>query len=174
MLQKYSRYRVLQEFFDYPRKEFHLRELSRRVKLAQISVSNHLKGLLAEKLIVKETKGLYPAYRANRDDPEFRLLKKQNLVWRLNKVGIINEIEEKCRPNCIVFFGSASRGEDLETSDVDLFVQAKEAEIDMRNYEIFFKRKVNILFEPDINALNKELLNNIINGEVLQGYLKVF
>lgn len=34
-------------------------------------------------------------------------------------------------------------------------------------------RKMNPLFEPNLSSLSKELLNNIINGTVLHGYLKV-
>lgn len=174
MLQNYSRYRVLQEFFDFPRKGFHMRELSRRVKLAQVSVINHLKALQKEGLIIKEEKGIYPTFRANMDSEDFKVLKAQNLVWRVHKSGLISLLDEKLKPNCIVLFGSASRGEDTEMSDIDLFVQSEEAEVRLEKYEKLLKRKIKILFEPRINDLSKELLNNIINGQVVYGYLKVF
>jgi len=32
MLQKYSRYKILQEFFDFPRQDFQMREIARRTK----------------------------------------------------------------------------------------------------------------------------------------------
>ena len=57
MLQKYSRYRLMQEFFDAPTKAFSMRELSRKIKLAQPSVINHLKALLKEGLIVRHIEG---------------------------------------------------------------------------------------------------------------------
>ena len=63
MLQDYSRYKLLQEFFDFPKKYFQIRELSRRIKLAQISITNHLKILLKENLIIKEKKHIYGAIR---------------------------------------------------------------------------------------------------------------
>lgn len=173
MLQNYSRYRLLQEFFDYPRKNFHLRELSRRLKLAPPSVVNHLKALETDGLVSKEKTGLYPTFRANRDNDAFKLLKKQNLVWRLPGCGLVSFLEERLTPNCIVLFGSASRGEDIETSDIDIFVQATELESDLKKYEKALNRKINLLFEPNLAPLSKELLNNIINGAVLYGYLKV-
>ncbi|MFH1064506.1 MAG: winged helix-turn-helix domain-containing protein, partial [Candidatus Woesearchaeota archaeon] len=72
MLQNYSKYRILREFFDFPLKDFQMREISRRVSIAQPSVSNHLKSLMADGFIVKEKKGLYPTYRANRDYDMFK------------------------------------------------------------------------------------------------------
>src|SRR3989344_6654603 len=167
MIQNYSRYKVLQEFFNYPRKDFQMREISRNVKLAQVSVINHLKALVKESLIIKEKKGTYSTYRANKENEFFKLLKKQNLELRIYSSSLISALDEKLKPNCIVLFGSASRGEDTETSDVDLFVQAEESKLDLKKYEKSLNRKINILFEPKINAFNKELLNNIINGQVL-------
>src|SRR4030042_67441 len=174
MLQNYSRYRVLQEFFDSPRKNFQMREISRRVKLAQVSVINHLKALQKENLILKEKKGVYSTFRANRENEEFKLLKRQNLVLRIHACGLISILDEELKPNCIVLFGSGSRGEDTELSDIDLFVQAEEKEIELGKYEKMLNREIKLFFEPQISALSKELMNNIINGQIIYGYMKVF
>jgi len=72
----------------------------------------------------------------------------------------------------VVLFGSASRGEDTENSDIDLFLQSGESDINVEKYENALNRKISILFESDIRKLGKELLNNILNGHVLYGYLK--
>ena len=174
MIQNYSRYKLLQEFFDFPKKDFQVRELSRRIKLAQISVTNHLNLLLKETLIIKEKKHTYPSFRANIDSELFKLLKKQNLLFRIQTSGLLDMLEKEFKPNCIILFGSASRGEDTENSDIDLFVQSNESGIKLEKYEKILNRKINLLFEPNIKNLNKELLNNIINGEKMYGYLKVF
>ena len=174
MLQNYSTYRLLQEFFDYPRKNFQIRELSRRLKLAQVSVINHLKMIVKEGFVLREEKGLYPSYRANRGNDEFKLLKKQNIVMRIHKSKLIEFIDEKIKPDCIVLFGSSARGGDTEESDIDLFVQAEEMVLNLQIYEKMLKRKINLLFQADLKDMSKELLNNIINGDVLYGYLQVF
>lgn len=165
---------LLQEFFDFPRKSFQMRELSRRVKLAQPSVINHLKAMQKGGLIIREKKGIYFTFRASRDSEDFKLLKKQNLLWRIHKCGIISVLDEKLKPNCMILFGSGARGEDTETSDVDIFVQAKEKEADIKKYERFLNRKINLFFEHEFGRLSKELKNNIINGTIVYGYLKVF
>jgi len=164
----------LQEFFDWPRKDFQMREISRRVRLAQVSVMRHLAALQKAELVVKEKKGIYPTFRANRENEDFRLLKMQNLVWRIHESGLVVALDERFRPNCIVLFGSGARGEDTETSDVDIFVQAEEKGIELEKYEKALNRKIRFLFEPRLKELGKELLNNIVNGHVIYGYLKVF
>ncbi len=174
MLQKYSRYRILQEFFDFPRKSFQMREISRGVKLAQTSVMNHLRALEKEGLIRKERRNIYPSYTANREGNNFKLLKSQNIILRIHGCGLIGYLEEKMRPDSIVLFGSASRGEDTENSDIDIFIQARETKMDLKKYEHSLKREINIIFELKLNSLSKELKNNIINGRILYGYLKVF
>ena len=103
----------------------------------------------------------------------FRLLKGDDTVHRLDATGIVDYIEESLRPDCIVLFGSAAHGEDTEESDIDLFVQARERELDLGAYEGPLCRRVHVLFEPEVRQLAPELLNNIANGRVLRGYLKV-
>ncbi|MCD6464256.1 nucleotidyltransferase domain-containing protein [Candidatus Woesearchaeota archaeon] len=74
----------------------------------------------------------------------------------------------------IVLFGSCARGEDIETSDIDLFVQAKEKALSLTKYENLLNRKISLFFKQNFLKLSNELKNNIINGIVLKGYLKVF
>lgn len=173
MIQKWSRYRVLQQFFDFPRKAFLIREISRNTKLAQTAIRVNLKALLAEGLITKDKNGLYPSFRAVRESPLFKLLKAQNIVLRFYHTGVLSTIEKAAYPSCIVLFGSASRGEDTEESDIDLFVQAKRIKLDLNKFEKALNRKINLLFEPDMKTISPELLNNLANGIVVYGYLKV-
>ncbi|MCD6589710.1 nucleotidyltransferase domain-containing protein [Candidatus Woesearchaeota archaeon] len=174
MLQKYSRYRILQEFFDFPTKDFFMRELSRRTKISQPSVINHLRALMKEGLIIREEKGLYPTYKANRENEIFKILKISNLILRMKSSGLIDYIYNTVFPDVIILFGSAARGEDIETSDIDLFVQAKEKKLKLAKYEKQLNRKISIFFKEDFGKLNEELKNNILNGIVLKGYIKVF
>ena len=74
----------------------------------------------------------------------------------------------------IVLFGSAARGEDTENSDLDIFIQAAAVDLKLGEYEKLLKRKISILLDHNLKEMSKELLNNIINGEILYGYLKVF
>jgi len=173
MIQKWSRYRLLELFFDFPRKPYLIRELSRKCRLAQTAVRIHIKALQAEWLIKKDNTGLYASYRAFRDNSLFKLLKTQNVVLRIHQSGLVQFLEKSLFPGCIILFGSASRGEDTEESDIDLFVQASQTSLDLHKFERTLNRRINILYEPQLEELSPELLNNLANGIVLYGYLKV-
>ena len=70
-------------------------------------------------------------------------------------------------------FGSFAKGEYGNKSDIDLFVQSKEATINIEKFEKKLRHHIHILFEADTNKLSAELLNNIANGIKLRGFLKV-
>ena len=140
MIQKYTRYKILQEFFDFPLRDFHMREIFRRTKITQPSVINHLKSLVKEGLILKEKKGIYPTYRANRDEELFKLYKKSNIILRINQTGLIDYIHDSCYPDVIILFGSASNGDDVEGSDIDVFIQAPEKKLNLLQYLHLMKK----------------------------------
>lgn len=174
MIEKYSRYKLLREFFIFPTKSFQMRELSRKTKMSQPSVINNLKILQKENLVLKENKGIYPSYKANRDNSLFKIYKKNDLLLKFESTGFLNYIYDSFLPNSIILFGSASKGEDIETSDIDLFIQSPKKNIDLKKYENIFERKIEIFFQEDFSKLNSELKNNLINGIIIKGYLKVF
>ena len=179
MLQKDNRYKVLRVFFEDPAPkgiEFQLREISRKVALAPPSVKRYLNELEREHLIIKAEHRIhgYPVYYANRDNEEFKFLKKIDMITKINESGLLDYLSENCMPDAVVLFGSASRGEDLKESDIDLFVLSRKEKIDLTQFEKKLNRKINIFFSDNFNKLSKELKNNIINGAILKGYLKVF
>lgn len=173
LLKDYSLYKVLNVFFDDPVKDFQLREISRIIKLHHKSVLIYIKKLLKLDLIKENKKTLYKSYNANTRD-EFRRYKKTTNQIKVYESDLINYLEEKIMPNCLVLFGGYAKGTDVKTSDIDLFVEAKEEKINLTRFEEKLGRKIHLVFEKDIRDLSKELKNNIINGIVLQGNLRVF
>jgi predicted nucleotidyltransferase len=179
MLKKDNKNKVLEIFFDNPLPKgigFQLREISRTINLAPKSVKNYLEELEKNDLIIQKPHRIheYPIYYANRDNEYFKLLKKQNTIKKINESGLLNFLEEKCLPEVIILFGSASRGEDLEESDIDIFLECSEKKLNLNIYEKELNRKINLFFEKDFNKLSNELKNNLINGYKLKGYLKPF
>jgi len=179
MLQKDNRYKILRLFFEDPVPKgigFQLREISRKCKIAPTSVKKYLNELEKEKLIVKKKHRIYnyPVYYANRDNEYFKFLKKIDTMQSIKEIGLLNYLENVCMPDAIVLFGSASKGEDIKDSDIDLFLLCKEKKLNLKKYEKELKRRINIFFESNFEKLSNELKNNIINGVILSGYLKVF
>ncbi len=179
MLQKYNRWTVLNVFFDNPEPTgagFQLREISRISKLAPTSVKKYLDELIEDGLVIKSEHRVhqYPVYWANRDNEKFKSLKKIDMIFDIQNSGLLTLLHDTCMPEVIILFGSASRGEDLKESDIDLFLLCEETKLNLEQYETLLKRKINIFYCNNFDTLSEELKNNIINGVVLNGYLKVF
>ncbi len=177
MWEKYNKYRVLSVFFDNPLPEgsgFQLREIGRIVRLAPMSVRLYLKELEREGLIISKKHRIhgYPIYYANMESEDFLLYKKLDTVRRIKKSGLLEYLDEKLSPECVVLFGSASRGQDIIGSDIDIYACSDEKKLVLDNFDKKLKRKINVFFSSNFSSLSEELKSNIINGIVLQGYLE--
>ena len=87
--------------------------------------------------------------------------------------GIIEYIQKESLPSSIILFGSGAKATFTEKSDIDIFVEAKESKLNVAKYEKKLNRKINLLFEPNLNNLSRELRNNIINGIVIYGFMRI-
>lgn len=163
--------KILEIFLKNPTQGFQVRGIIRTIKLGNPTVLRVLKHLSERGLIKKVRSKVYPYYTANLDNPLFRKIKLLNSLIHLEK--LVGDISNKVRPNCIILFGSASKGADTENSDIDIFVQSKRHEFDAENVSKKLNRKINLLFEPEIKKLSSELLNNLANGIVLYGFFEV-
>jgi predicted nucleotidyltransferase len=90
--------------------------------------------------------------------------------------GIIDHIRTELSNPPIVLFGSYSKGEDIEDSDVDLYLETpSNKNIDLSEFEKKIDRKVQLFKFKNIREVpNVHLANNIINGIVLNNYVEVF
>lgn len=173
MLQQYNTYRVMRIFFDFPTTHFQLRQISRLTRLGLPSTTNYLKQLLKEGLIRKESGLVYSNWVASQTEL-YKAYKRNDILLRLHECGLIQILSDSTLPDAIVLFGSASRGEDVETSDIDLLLVGSEKKLDVHKFEKLLHRRIALHFEPLVDKIPKELLNNVINGIVVYGYLKVF
>ena len=99
---------------------------------------------------------------------------KSDLLFRLEEIGLLDRLDVAAAPEAIILFGSASRGEDVAGSDIDLFLLASEIAPDLRKEEAALKRTVSLHFAERFSKLPSELRNSILNGIRLRGYVKVF
>ena len=174
MLQQYNTYKVMRIFFDFPTTHFQLRQISRLTSLGLPSTTNHLKELLKEGLIRKERGLVYSNWVASQTEL-YKAYKRNDMLLRLEECNLIQTLADSTLPAAIVLFGSASRGEDVETSDIDLLLVGSEKKLEeVRKFEKALHRRIALHFEPVVGKIPKELLNNVINGIVVYGYLKVF
>ena len=177
MLQEYHTLKTLQLFFDEPTKEHYLMEISKRTNLAHTSTKENLINLKNKNFIIetKEKKGkrIFPIYKTNLDNQEFKFYKKIFNLLNLEESGLITFIYDKTSPNSIILFGSYSRGEDIEESDIDLFVQTKEQTLNLEKFERLLHRKIHLHFKQKLSDYPNELKLNLLNGTVLRGYVEI-
>ena len=176
MLQKSSIYQTLKVFFISPTKKKYLADISRTIELAHTSVKKNLDKLIKLGLIIesieKKGKRKFPLYQANKDND---LFKEYKMIYNLSSLfesGVIDFIEKSFMPKSIVLFGSYQKGEDIEESDIDIFVECAEEKISLGKFEKRLDRKIHLHFKKNFAAYPKELKNNISNGIVVRGFLE--
>jgi predicted nucleotidyltransferase len=162
---------VLEPFLKEPLRGFQLRELSRKTKIGLPSVKNHVSALERRRFMVRKKGRQYDYYEANRESAELRIIK---VAYTLTEIRpAVEVIAGALRPNAVVLFGSAAKGEDTEKSDIDLFIQARRKDFDFSRIERKMNRRISLTFEPDLGKLSHELLNNLANGITVYGFLEV-
>src|SRR3989338_2181600 len=176
MLQKSSMLRTMEPFFRSPSKEHYLTDVSRVIGLAHTSVKKNLKELVKLGLILEsaEKKGgrTFPVYRANISNRTFKTYKTIYNISSILESRLADFIEEKLTPKAVVLFGSYRRGEDTENSDIDLFVECKKEELNLKLFEKKLARKIGLHFNDQFTSYPRELKNNIINGITLSGFIE--
>ena len=170
---KNKTYKILELFIEYPIKDFSIRGLARELKLSHATILNYINDLQKLGFIKKKEVTLYPTYFANTESQKYKFYKRNWLIFRINESGLINYIQKETLPSSLILFGSGSKATFTEKSDIDIFIEANETKLDLSKYEKKLNHKINLIFEQNINNLSKELRNNIINGVILYGFIKI-
>ena len=95
------------------------------------------------------------------------------MIRKIIESNLTGFLGRQLQSKAIVLFGSAAKGTYHEKSDIDIFIHGKYCGIGLEKYEQKLKFKIRLLFEEDLDQLSPGLLENIYNGEVLSGKLRV-
>jgi predicted nucleotidyltransferase len=120
-------------------------------------------------------------FKADSENQLFREVKLAHNIRKLRESGLIDFLIDKYNhPEAIILFGSFRKAENIPGSDVDLLIVTPlKKEIDFKDFEKKLNQQKHILnnSRTEIERMktkNKELLNNLINGIVLEGFWEVF
>ncbi len=176
MIKKDIKSKIAEYFFINPTAELRVRQIERTIKVPLPSAIRYTQELEKEGLLKSAIIADIKLYSADRSSKRFLLAKRLFNIEQLFSSGLIEFLIEKYSNPSIVLFGSYSRGEDVEESDIDLFIQTpSKTVLNLTRFEKVFKRKIQIFQYKNINyANNKDLANNIINGITLNGMIEVF
>lgn len=137
--------KVLGVLFRNPTTEFYIRELAKKAKVSPAFSKKVIDMLLSEKLITKRKRGNLVLVRANLDSLVFRYMKITYTLYNLTKVGLVDYLKSNVEElSSVVLFGSTARGEDSESSDMDLLIICT-GSVNLSQLESLLKRKVSLV-----------------------------
>ena len=173
MIIKSIKLKVLEYFLLNPTKKLRVREIERKAKVPLPSAIRYAKELEKEGILKATEISTIRFYEADRSSKKFLMEKKLYNIRSIIESGIVEYVAFECSNPVLVVFGSYSRGEDTETSGVDLYIESHKKP-DISEFERKLHRKIQLFAYDDINHVkNKELANSIINGIALNGFLEV-
>lgn len=159
----------------HPTAKLRVRELERLLAIPLPSVIRHCKELEKEDLLLMTKVGNVSFYTASRSETYMREKKLYN-IRMLYKSGLIDYLKQELSNPAIVLFGSFSRGEDTEESDIDLYLETpSKKSVTLDQFKKVLHREIQVFRQKRLkNMKNPHLANNIINGTPLNGYIEVF
>ena len=162
----------LRPFIEDCYRRINVREYSRLMKVSPPTASKTLFELNKEGLLLIEKDRNYIFYYANKNDRIFIDLSR--IYWKVKLNALINFLDKNLTNPTIILFGSLSKAETKNDSDIDICIIGHKKELNLKNFEKNLKRKIQLFFFSSIGDIkNKELANNIINGYLIGGRFKL-
>lgn len=179
LLQKDAYQKVIYWFFAYPAAEVSLNDLTKLVSISKSSAHDVVSLLVREKFLRLKILGKVWRISCDQQHP-FNTTKK--IPYHLELVYNSGVIEEVLRlvPNSrsIILFGSYRKGDDVDSSDLDLAVETLDGEeVQILNLgeipKFGYREKVKVhLLKFSRNKIDLNLFANLTNGIVLHGFLE--
>lgn len=158
--------KILWFLIQHPGKEYLEKEIQKSTKISKAGVNFALKDLARAKLTQRQKRGKIAFYTVNYTHPVIKQLKV------LRNILEVNPVLEKLKPKSekIILYGSCSRGEDTEQSDLDLFIvtNSEEKILNLIN-KWRLKRKVQTVIRSPLKYAEMESNEPTFYREVNQG-----
>ena len=150
------------------------REIAIILNVSPTAVGNSIEKLKKNDLILFEKTKTINFISFNRGFHKAIELKRVENLKNIYLSGLSDYLEQELLGGTIILFGSYSRGEDTETSDIDIAVIERNDKIlEFKKYEKILKRKINVNFYNSWSNIHLHLKNNILNGILLHGSIEL-
>ncbi len=150
------------------------REIAMMLKVSPTAVSNSTKKLRERNLIKVEKTKTINFISFNRSEKRAVELKRIENLKNVYLSGLSDYFENTLPGGTIILFGSYSRGEDTNTSDIDLAVIGrKDKALNLEKFERGLNRKIHVNFYDSWKKIHPHLKNNILNGVLLSGGIEL-
>jgi predicted nucleotidyltransferase len=167
--------KVMELFFNNPTREWHFEELLNEAKIARSKAGSWLKKFIKTGIIKRiKDKGKMPYYISNYLSPEYKSRKRVFALNRLYESGLLSHLESLKHADTIIIFGSFSRSDWYNDSDIDIFIFGSPKGLRISDYELKLHRNIQLFICQDrkeVSGLGQGLIRNIIKGNVIKGNL---
>jgi predicted nucleotidyltransferase len=176
MITKNIKETIKEYFFLNPVVKLRVRQIEKILKLSLPSVIRYCRELEEERILTIIKTGNILFYTADRASEKFLLEKKLFNIRQIYQSELVDYLRQEIGNPPIVLFGSYAKGEDIETSDIDLYIETpSNKKILLDKFEKKLQRRIQVFRYNSIKEIkNKHLANNIINGIILNNYIRVF
>lgn len=162
----------LKPFFEDCYRRYSVREYAKIIKVSPPTASKILKSLNKEDLLKVTKENNYLFFWANKENKEFISLSR--IYWYNKLKEFVDFLNTNLVNPVVILFGSLSKAEAKIDSDIDITIFANKKELNVQEFEEKLKREIQIfIFKSPKDVSNKELLNNILNGFILEGKVKL-
>lgn len=159
-------------FFEDCYRRVNVREYAKLIHVTPPTASKMLDYYTNEGLLLKTRYKNYIFFYADKSSKIFIDLSR--IYWHQRLKELTEYMEKQLVSPAIVLFGSLSKAEVKKDSDIDLAIFANERKLNIKNFEDKLRRKIQIYWFKSLTKIkNKELANNIANGYILTGRLKL-
>lgn len=171
--------KVMHWFFSYPFKEVSLSDLTKLINISKTTANRVITDFVKEEFLKVEKIGniwRVSCNQAHHYNTTRKIAYNLELIYESAIIEAILKNIPSCR--CIILFGSYRKGDDIETSDIDIAVETLDNE-EVNIFELGIipqlgyrtKVRVNVL-KFSRNKIDLNLFANIVNGVVLYGFLE--
>jgi len=164
---------IKERFYNYPTKHWHFEQLLKEAGLSRAQTNAWLKKLLKENMIKRQKpKGRMPYYFANYQHPHYQNSKRLYALQQLQESGLLDYLASLEKAETVVLFGSFSRWDWQESSDIDLFLYGNLEAISLGKFMLKLKREIQVFSgkdNHDLQQIGPALLRNILQGITIKG-----
>ncbi len=163
-------------FLDNPTAKLRVREIERTVHTSLPSTIRFCKDLEQEHILTIIKIGTVKFYTANKMSPQYLLEKRLHNIKQIYNSGLIDYLNQEFSNPVLILFGSFAKGEDIEESDIDIYLETpSKKKINIEKFEKQLKKQIQLFQQKEIREIkNKNLVNNILNGITINKQIEVF
>ena len=116
-----------------------------------------------------------PYYMGIFENPEFQNRKRLFGLKQLTDSGLLNHLSALEKAKLVIIFGSFSRYDWYDHSDIDIFIYGNDDEFEQGKYELKLDREIqlfNAKNKKDLKKMGSGLIQNMIEGFIVKGDLE--